>query len=193
MLRLRISFVALAALVLCACISSAHERPDETRFGSYTGKDARNVERTFASTETGGVHTPWQVPGRVSNQTYWVDADSNADVTSSALDCGGASVAWFTFVMTNGSTPVGAFSVQGSYDGTNQWTGLYLDANRVHGANFTNAGAYPGGYTVAVSSPAGTVVIVVAIEHPPPYLRLFYDRTSGGAVDTIDAFSFIRG
>jgi hypothetical protein len=180
----------MVATALCACNPPAEQG---ARFGSFTGKDARNTLRTFASDEDSGVHSPWYAPRRVSSLTYWVDADSNADVTSDALDCGGARVAWFTFVMTNGSTPVGAFSVQGSYNGSSQWTGLYLDANRVHGANFTNVGAYPGGYTVGISSPAGTVVIKVGIENPPPYLRLFYDRTSGGAADTIDAFSFIRG
>lgn len=193
---LRMKMIAAMLCVMSACttvnLPTPEQRPEQQeRFGSFTDKDARNAQITMASTQLAdGSHVPWAGPYYVYDGAYWVDADSNSDVQSTALDVRGACFAGFAIRMGNGSTPVGGFAVQMSYDGTNSWQPVYLDANRVYGQNFST---FSGGLEVGVSSPAGEVVIYVGVESPQGYLRLAYDRDSGGAADTIDAFSLIRG
>jgi hypothetical protein len=126
--------------------------------------------------------------GAIPATAFLVDGDSNADVTSDAVSDAGFKLVCFEIVMTNGSTPVGVYEFEGSIDGTNYFD-LYLDEHRVYGANFAS---FTGGTQVSVSSPAGTVIIGACIENPPPNVRVFYDRTSGGAADTIDIYSFVR-
>lgn len=154
---------AVALSLLCACAPSARStRPDDLA-----------EQPRF---------------GSVPASNFVVDGDSNADTTSPAVSDAGFRLVCFEIVMTNGSAPVGVFEIEGSIDGTNYYD-IWLDEHRVYGANFV---AFTGGTQISVSSPAGTVVIGACIENPPPNMRVFYDRTSGGAVDTIDIYSFVR-
>lgn len=201
MLRLR-TIAALVLCALCACTpitidarpfktpDTAQEQPD--RFGNYTDLDARRTLFTRASTLlSDGSHVPWEGPFYIYNGTFWVDGESNSTSNSASIDVRGAHTAGFAIRMANTSTPVGNFAVHLSYDGTNSWMPIYIDVNRVYGQNFS---AFSGGTSIGVSSPGGEVVIYVAIENPPAgYLRLVYTRSSGGAADTVDAFSLIRG
>jgi len=189
--RTTLAALSALALSLVACAPLTAARPDHKRFGTFTDKNARNAAITFSSDSDSGNLTPWQSPRRIYDASYWVDGESNSDNASSALDAGCGHVVWFKIELTNTSTPVGSFAIQVSDDGTNDWTSLYLDANRVYGSNFTNAGAYPGGFTIGVSD-IGNVVIYVGVENPGGYLRIYYDRASGGAANTVDATSFYR-
>lgn len=196
--RLRtIAALALCALYACApiTINTAPTEPqpsgEDERVGSFTDLNARRTEFTRASTVlSDGSHVEWGHGHYVYNSTYWVGGNSNADVNSSAIDARAAHSVWFKIELTTASTPVGNFSIQISDDGSSDWQELYIDANRVYADNI---GAFSGGTTIPVSSPAGAVLIYVGVENPMSYLRVLYDRTSGGTTGTISATSFVRG
>lgn len=82
------------------------------------------------------------------------------------------------------STPNGVFYVEGNNQtgaSTETWTKLFFETNKVYGTTFTHSGT-----SITVNSAsAGTCLVV--IENAPPYLRLFWDSTSGGAATGLTA------
>lgn len=155
----------------------------------YTAiRDAAGNERGLnidANGRAGTVNLPANTSG-----TIMTSVTSASDQTSSAVDVRGYRIVCIYITEANTSTPVGAFSILGSADNSNFYT-VHLDADKVIGTNFTGAytssTGYAGGYSVAVSSPSGTVVIEACLEATFPYYKLFWDNTSGGAVSTINA------
>ncbi len=175
-MRTRSIFTAsLLALAACQPAPASCPAPDETEGGE-------------APARMGASGT---APANQVNLTYLADAVSNADVTSDIVATGSYRLICFEAVMLSTSTPVGAFSIQGSVDGTHFYN-LFLGADKVYGANFTNVGAYPGGYTVGVSSPSDTVVISACIENSYPNVRALWDRSTGGTTAALDIAIFQR-
>lgn len=114
----------------------------------------------------------------------WWSATSASDQTSPTLDTDGYDTACFQLTMAATGTPVGSFAVKASTDNSH-FDALHIDADRAIGDNFTNAGSYPGGYSVAVSSPGGVVHIQTCVRSTPRYLQVLWDNTSGGAAGAI--------
>lgn len=114
--------------------------------------------------------------------TFVVDASLVADYTSAAIDCTEAKTLCLQWQWLGTSTPNGVYYVEASGDNVT-WYTMFFDANKVYGTTFTHPAA--GGTTITVNSAsAGTAMVIV--ENPPPYVRLFWDRTSGGAAAALD-------
>lgn len=155
---------------------------------AVAGSDGTNARDLLTDTSGNLRNKPVNTSGSIMT-----GVTSASDQTSSAVDVRGYANVCVWITMANTSTPVGAFSILGSNDNTNFNT-VHLAADGVIGANFTGAytstTGYAGGYSVAVSSPSGTVVVQACITNTTPYFKVFWDNTSGGAVTTINAGYF---
>lgn len=116
-------------------------------------------------------------------QSWW-SATSASDQTSPTLDTDGYAVVCFQITLATTGTPVGSFAFKASSNNSH-FDALHIDADRAIGDNFTNAGAYPGGYAVAVSSPGGPVHIQSCFKSMPRYVQVLWDSTSGGGASAI--------
>ena len=82
------------------------------------------------------------------------------------------------------STPNGTWQI----DGNNQtgaatgetWYTIYLDANKAYGFVNNAVYAHAGGNTIAVNSAVAGYLMCV-LDKIPPYLRITWTRTGGGA------------
>lgn len=87
------------------------------------------------------------------------------------------------------STPNGTFGLEGNNQtglSTETWYPLYIDANKAYG-NVNNATyAHAGGNTVAVNSAVAGYLMAI-LDTIPPFLRLTWTRTSGGAATGLTA------
>lgn len=162
---MRIAALLLSAIALSACCKE-QPRPTTPPL-SFAAMGAQRVQPDYAV-----------------NQSYIVDGDGNADVTGDWIHTAGYKSVCFTIEQAATSAPAGTWAVQGGNRAADAAdANVYLEENKVYGANYA---AFTGGTTISVSSPAGAVVISFCIETVFPYTRLFWDSTSGGAVDTID-------
>jgi hypothetical protein len=119
---------------------------------------------------------------------YIVSQPSNADYTASAIDAARAAIAWFWLNLLNTTTPAGVFQILGSIDGSNYFA-LDLNPALVRGSGFT---AFVSGTDVAYDGSA-EVKLMIGIVQPPPYLKAFMDRSSGGAVgNKLNGSYFLR-
>lgn len=103
---------------------------------------------------------------------------SNADFTSSAVSTQGYHAVWVTVTMSGSSSPVGTLCIYGSEDNSN-FNCMYLDANKVYGNANGSAVSFAGGTTITVTGSSDSNWLIPIID-PPPYIKLFYDNTSGG-------------
>lgn len=94
-----------------------------------------------------------------------------ADSYSNAIKVGGFRSYGFQFTWASG-TPVGDMELQFSWDGV----------------NWPDSGAT----VVALSGASGTNFFNVVFPGGEFYARLFYDRTSGGAADSLTGYFFGR-
>ncbi len=110
-----------------------------------------------------------------------------ADRTSNVLRCLGATLARFWLSGVQTGTPVGVFKVQGSDDprveddilrgtSTATWVELEVPETAVHGLGTGQAWASG---TITWDG-TNALQLLVLLEHPPLYLRVFADYTSGG-------------
>jgi hypothetical protein len=116
----------------------------------------------------------------------WITgAAINADYTSAAIDCRGRSKLTITLVGSPTSDPIADVYIQCSGDGTN-WGNKVLVA-----AEFTttDASAITISTTVkfVVNDPAAAWALTYWTTSLPPWMRFFYDRTSGGSATGLAA------
>jgi hypothetical protein len=122
--------------------------------------------------------------GALPARDFYLDRSTLADITTPVIADTGMRLLCFQFVVIATGDPVGVIELEGSIDGTN-YNDIYLDANKVYGT----AAAWTGGTQIPVSDPAATQSITFCLEHPWPYMRVFYDRTSGGAAAGADFYT----
>lgn len=100
--------------------------------------------------------------------------DMVADITSSVINILQQDVCSIQINYTSAHTPVGVIYIQGSLDQSN-WVNLYFDVN--------------GSTASSIVVPTDTSPIIVDIDGTAiPYLRVFYDRTSGGSADAMTVY-----
>ena len=113
----------------------------------------------------------------VQSDATWIDTeDISADFTSSAIASDGLKALWMVLEFSATTDPIGELYFQGSIDDS-QYFDLTLDAAKVYGVLFAHTG---GETNVTINDPATEAVVAVCIENPPPFIKAFYDRTSGG-------------
>jgi len=115
--------------------------------------------------------------------TYITSGAVSADVTGGAIDARHYRVASFTAQWTSTGTPVGVLKIQG----TNQnpvevssptWATYYIDQNKYDISDAT----WASGAITTTGAAGGYASIIVEPVHP--WIRFFYDRTSGGTANT---------
>lgn len=114
-----------------------------------------------------------------------VDGDLNADYTSVAHSVEFYQEVVMQFSITATSTPAGSLFIQVSNDNS-KWDNVYIDANKVHGTIDGSDAAHAGGFAIAIAG-TGNSQFTVSLLAFPRYVRCFWDRSSGGAVDTFNA------
>jgi hypothetical protein len=127
-------------------------------------------------------------PGCFDHDDAWVASGAiNADYTSSAIDCRGRDRVDFQLVISHTSDPIADLYFQGSVDGTN-----YVNCNIEENKMFTSDTTAITHTTAArakvvINDPAAAASILVSFKNPKPFMRFFYDRTSGGSATGLSA------
>lgn len=117
----------------------------------------------------------------------WIaNAAINADYTSSALDCRGRNRLAFHFVIASTSDPIGNLYIQGSIDGSN-FASVKIEDGKMYTSDSVAITHTSADLTkIVVNDPAAAASVLVEFEAPFPYMRFFYDRTSGGSATGLD-------
>ena len=163
--EMQVDVVTLPAVVLGAGTAEVGKLAAGT---AAIGKLAANVGVTIGDVGC--------LPDVQSDLTWIVTGAINADFTSSAIASDGLKALWMVLEFSATTDPIGELYFQGSIDDS-QYFDLTLDAAKVYGVLFTHTG---GETNVTINDPASEAVVAVCIENPPPYIKVFYDRTSGG-------------
>ena len=163
--EMQVDVVTLPAVVLGAGTAEVGKLAAGT---AAIGKLAANVGVTIGDVGC--------LPDVQSDLTWIVTGAINADFTSSAIASDGLKALWMVLEFSATTDPIGELYFQGSIDDS-QYFDLTLDAAKVYGVLFTHTG---GETNVTINDPASEAVVAVCIENPPPYVKVFYDRTSGG-------------
>lgn len=79
------------------------------------------------------------------------------------------------------NSPVGSLFVLGSND-RSQFDKIFIDANKVNGTIDGAEASHSGAFAIAITSSVGDSEFNVSfVDGVPFFLRLFWDRTSGGS------------
>jgi len=132
------------------------------------------------------------VPLSTSNTTWVADGSLAADHTTASVDCREAKTIWFDIEMLSTSTPLGSVFIQGSVDDT-----TYVAMSIADGKMLTDSSEVTHVFAtdptkIVITSLSATANILVGFENPPPYVKFFWDRTSGGEASALDIGYSIR-
>ena len=124
---------------------------------------------------------------RVERPTWIVDGDINADYTSAAIDCRGYNLLELSWLVQEDSDPVANLYVQMSVDNS-VWGNTPMRENTLITSDAATITHTSADLTkIVINDPAAAATIAMAFLYPLSYVRFFYDRTSGGIADGIDA------
>lgn len=124
-----------------------------------------------------------------ADTTYVANGAINADLTTAEIDCTEFAVIWFDFEISSTSDPIGSLYIQGAIASGATFLGLPIDEAKMitdDTTAITHAFASTTASIITVNDPAATANILVGIKDPPPYMKVFYDWTSGGSTTGID-------
>jgi hypothetical protein len=119
--------------------------------------------------------------------TWVVDAAINADYTSAAIDCRGKSRLSLGIVISPTSDPIAILYILGSTGGT-VYTPIALELGSVYTNDPAKITHTDDDLTkIVINDPASAATVELTILNPRPWMKIFYDRTSGGSATGLDA------
>jgi hypothetical protein len=119
---------------------------------------------------------------RAEEKNDWIAAGAiNADLTSGVIDCRGRQRLCLGLIFSPTGDPIGKLYVQGSTGGV-LFTALPLALGTVYTNDPANIIHATGDdlTLIDIDDPAAAATLELVILNPLPYMRVFYDRTSGG-------------